>query len=306
MNNRYRQRITQVLAYIDTHISSPLSLDHLASVGCFSPYHFHRVFKGAMNETLNDYVNRRKLECAVSKLVTDKHSSITTIALQLGYSSSANFSKAVKQYFGVTASQIRRGETNDSNIGNIVSKYRKSFDPARLYSESTYSIPSTEYNRVDTMNVQVKELDAQVLCKLASDGGYAPNALFATWDQLINWGEQRGFVAERQVRYAKCYDNPAVTPIERCRYEACLAVDNSVTVVDPFVEDVLAAGTYAVLRVKGGPDDVAKAQTYLFSGWLPTSGYEPDQYPMVERYLNDARVDGFADIEIMFKLKPLG
>ena len=73
----------------------------------------------------------------------------------------------------------------------------------------------------------------------------------------------------------------------------------------PFEKSILPGGTYAVLYVKGDAQDVAKAQMGLFSHWLPDSGYEPNSFPMMERYLNDVRQDGFIELEIMLKLKTL-
>jgi AraC family transcriptional regulator len=109
----------------------------------------------------------------------------------------------------------------------------------------------------------------------------------------------------KKQRIALCYDNPAITPVEKCRYEATIAIDDEVKVNLPFEKSILPDGTYAVLYVKGDAQDVAKAQMGLFSHWLPGSGYEPDSFPMMERYLNDVRQDGFIELEIMLKLKTL-
>jgi AraC family transcriptional regulator len=76
-------------------------------------------------------------------------------------------------------------------------------------------------------------------------------------------------------------------------------------ITEPFSEKEFPEGIYAVIYVKGTPDDITQAQIYLFSCWLPNSGYEPDNLPILERYLNDVRVDGFLESEIMIKLKPL-
>ena len=43
----------------------------------------------------------------------------------------------------------------------------------------------------------------------------------------------------------------------------------------------------------------------LYSEWLPSSGFEPDHFPMMEHYLNDVRQDGFVKMEIFIKLRPL-
>lgn len=49
----------------------------------------------------------------------------------------------------------------------------------------------------------------------------------------------------------------------------------------------------------------SKAKLSLFSDWLPSSRYELDNLPLLERYCNDVRIDGFVDIEILLKIKAL-
>jgi AraC family transcriptional regulator len=155
------------------------------------------------------------------------------------------------------------------------------------------------------VNVEVKHFAKKRLCKLASAGGYEPGSLFKTWDILIHWGECQGIVKASQFRLAWCYDNPAVTPIQKCRYDASIEIQQNTKVEEPFSTIDLPEGKYAVIYVKGSPDDVNQAQMLLFSDWLPNSRYEPDDVPMLERYLNDVRVDGVIESEMMIKLKQL-
>ena len=42
----YKQRMLRVLLHIQDHLDDNLALDKLAAIACFSPYHFHRVFRG--------------------------------------------------------------------------------------------------------------------------------------------------------------------------------------------------------------------------------------------------------------------
>jgi AraC family transcriptional regulator len=306
MHKQYKQRILKAIKFIEANLNESLSLDSVATHSHFSPFHFHRVFGGVMNETLNDFIARRRLEVAINKLVTKTDLSITTIAFESGFSSSANFAKAVKQHFGHSPSQIRKGKSNtDSKIGKILSKYGKAFNPVDLYPYRLNQHSDKPQLAEVIMNVQLKTYPQQTICKLASDGGYQPEALFKTWDMMTSWAEGRGVEMSAQQRIALCYDNPAITPVEKCRYEATITIDDEVKVNLPFEKSILPGGTYAVLYVKGDAQDVAKAQMGLFCHWLPDSGYEPDSFPMMERYLNDVRQDGFIELEIMFKLKTL-
>ena len=306
MHKKYKQRILKAIKFIEANLNGSLSLDSVATHSHFSPFHFHRVFRGVMNETLNDFIARRRLEVAINKLVTKSELSITTIAFESGFSSSANFAKSVKLHFGHSPSQIRKGKSNtDNKIGKILSKYGKVFSPLDLYPYRLNQHSDKPQMAKVTMNVQLKTYPQQTICKLASDGGYQPEALFKTWDRLTFWGERHGIEMSTQQRIALCYDNPAVTPTDKCRYEATIAVDDEVEVNLPFEKSILPGGTYVLIYVKGDAQDAAKAQMGLFSHWLPGSGYEPDSFPMMERYLNDVRQDGFIELEIMLKLKTL-
>lgn len=306
MHKQYKQRILKAITFIEANLDQPLSLDSVATHSYFSPFHFHRIFRGAMDETLNNFIARRRLEVAINKLVIKTELSITTIAFESGFSSSANFAKAVKQYFGHSPSQIRKGESSkDSKIGKILSKYGKAFNPVDLYPYHLNQQKKNPQKAEVIMNVLIKKHPQQTICKLASNGGYQPESLFKTWDDITAWGEDQGVESLVQQRTALCYDNPAVTPLERCRYEATIAIDDDTKVNFPFEKSILPGGTYAVLYVKGDSQEVEKAQMSLFSHWLPASGYEPDSFPMMERYLNDVRQDGFIELEIMFKIKML-
>lgn len=48
----YKRRMMRVLVHIQQHLDEAMPLEELAGVACFSPYHFHRVFKGMVGESV--------------------------------------------------------------------------------------------------------------------------------------------------------------------------------------------------------------------------------------------------------------
>ena len=66
----YRQRILAVQLYVQRHLDGDLSLDRLARVAHFSPFHFHRIFKAVVGEGVYEYVRRLRLEAAAFALKT--------------------------------------------------------------------------------------------------------------------------------------------------------------------------------------------------------------------------------------------
>ncbi|GAA6140103.1 AraC family transcriptional regulator [Arenicella sp. 4NH20-0111] len=305
MNTEYKKRIERVIRFIEDNLHQRISLSDVASVSHFSVYHFHRIFTAIVGETVNDYIVRRRLERAVNHLVFHRELSITQIALDLGYSSSANFSKAIKGHFGFSPSEIRNPDkAKNSKIGKVSSKYGKVFTPSDLYpARITDNVINNNNSQDRKMNIKVRELGSQRVCTLASNGGYAPDAIYAAWDKLIEWASNNGIPEHNQTRFALAYDNPTVTPVDKCRYVASIVVADEIQINSPFTSFEIPAGKYAVLYFKGDPEEAINAQLSIYSDWLPNSGFEPDDFPMLENYLNDARVDGFLEMEIHVKLK---
>lgn len=305
MNKEYKKRIDRVIQYIESNLDKKISLTEVANVSNFSVYHFHRIFTGIFGETVNDYIVRRRLERAVNLLIFKTDLSVTQVALDSGFSSSANFSKAIKLHFGFSPSEIRNPEkVKDSKIGKISSKYGKDFHPSDLYPARITNQVMNKPNVEDiNMKVEVKELEGKRVCTLASQRGYEPEAIYEAWDKLIDWASNNGIKQDEQKRFAFAFDNPTVTPVDKCRYTASVVIGEDVQIKPPFSLSEIPKGKYAVLYFKGSPEETIKAQLSIYSDWLPNSGFEPDDFPMLEHYLNDARIDGYVEMEIHVKLK---
>ena len=104
----YLARVHRVMDYIEHHLGEPLSLETLAGVANFSPYHFHRVFSSSTGETRYQFILRLRLERAASKAARQPHLSLTAIALDCGFGSSVAFSRAFRAAFGTSATEWRR------------------------------------------------------------------------------------------------------------------------------------------------------------------------------------------------------
>src|SRR5207237_5293579 len=92
--------------HIHDHLDEDLSLEKLARLAHFSPFHFHRICKALVGESVYEYVRRLRLEAAAILLkITDR--SVTHIAFDAGYETHEAFTRAFRQLFGVSPSQFR-------------------------------------------------------------------------------------------------------------------------------------------------------------------------------------------------------
>ena len=79
--------------YVRRNLDSDLSLDELAKVAYFSPYHFHRIFKATTGETLVQFTQRARLERAAYLMKASPERELGSIALEVGFSAQSDFSR---------------------------------------------------------------------------------------------------------------------------------------------------------------------------------------------------------------------
>jgi AraC family transcriptional regulator len=142
LREEYVARINRVIDYIDKHIDEELRLEVLANVANFSRFHFHRIFGAMVGETLNQFIQRVRVERAAMQLVSFPKKSITDIAFDCGFSGSASFARAFRENFKMSPSQWRLEKSSrDSKICKIngkisqtAGKNRKDFDVSIKYN----------------------------------------------------------------------------------------------------------------------------------------------------------------------------
>ena len=77
----YKQRILHVQMYIQQNLDRELSLEELARESYFSVYHFHRVFRAVVGESLKEHIRRHRLERAAYFLKHTNQSIINSFRL---------------------------------------------------------------------------------------------------------------------------------------------------------------------------------------------------------------------------------
>ncbi len=93
--------------FCDAHLDQPLTLSVLAHEAALSEFHFARMFRHTTGEAPHQFVMRRRMDRA-RMLLERPDLTLTAIALQCGFHSSAHFSHRFRQVYGTTPSACRR------------------------------------------------------------------------------------------------------------------------------------------------------------------------------------------------------
>ncbi len=109
----HRHIVNELSQYIHDHSEERISIDVLANYAGVSRFHLHRIFSAATGFELAEYIQRRKMEKALS-LLRANDISVIDVALSVGYDSHSSFSRAFKKAFNLTPSQVLQGGSADA------------------------------------------------------------------------------------------------------------------------------------------------------------------------------------------------
>jgi AraC family transcriptional regulator len=321
LKQEYIARINRVIDYIENNIERNIPLVELAQIANFSPYHFHRIFGAIVGETLNNFIQRIRVEKAAVQLITNHKKSITEIALDCGFSGSATFARVFKNTFHMNASEWRNGGYKDSKIRKAQRKDNqlKSKKGKESHISSEYIVETTFINqwRISMKSksnieakVEVKEMPELHVAYVRHTGPYKnDNQLFERlFTKLFTWAGARDLLKFPETKCLSVYhDNPEITEDDKLRVSVCITVPTDTPVDGEIGAMTVSGGKYAVARFEIDGNQYEEAWNAVYGAWLPESGYQPDDRPPYELCHNNPKEhpEGKHIIDICVPVRPL-
>lgn len=108
-------RVQNAMSYMDEHYMCDISIDEVGKAECFSVNRFTDAFKKYTGFTPKKYLIMKRIAGAAS-LIFENNLSMTEIAFNVGFNSTAAFNKAFLNVMGMTPTEYRKllASTNDS------------------------------------------------------------------------------------------------------------------------------------------------------------------------------------------------
>jgi AraC family transcriptional regulator len=290
----YVERVNRAIDHVTRHLAEPLRLDKIAKVACFSPYHFHRVFRSVMGETLHDFVSRLRLERAIFLMARAKRLRLTDIALECGFASSSDFSRAFKAMYGVSPRSFDVAAHTRAGRSRLMSEIENGHRLERL--------PPGQ--NPDGFQVKMRDLGARRVAYLRVARPYEGDGVVAACERLQAWARARGLSKGQWLGYQ--WDTPDVVPLERCRYDVGLVVPDDAIVGGGVSVVRFPPMTVAEVAIAGGLDLETRAIDWLYGTWLPRSGYVPAHQPMFEAWDGEPFAHGTTEFHLRVHLAVSG
>lgn len=294
-NVDYVQRVNRAIDHVTQHLAEPLPLEDVARVACFSPFHFHRIFRAMMGETLHAFVKRVRLERALYLMGREAGASLTDIALRCGFSSSSDFSRSFRSQYGVPPSafdveRLRR-ERRDEMAQTLAPE-----DGGRLARLPVGENP-------DGFVVRLRALPARRVAYVRVLQPYR-GGVPAAAARLAAWATQRGLAGGQWLGYQ--WDDPEIVPLDQCRYDVGVEVPASAEVDGEVSATTFPGMTVAEVEIAGPIELELRALDWLYTTWLPRSGRAPVDQPMFEAWRGEPFAHGDAHFELGLQLAVTG
>lgn len=253
--------VEKALWYIEAHLTSEVSLADVAAGAGVSRHHLLRAFGAATGLSVMRYVRGRRLSEAAQRLAAGA-GDILTVAIDAGYNSHEAFTRAFGEQFGVTPADVReRGSVR------------------QLVLVPPMSLPAVP---LEIDGPRFEDLDVLMIAGL----NHRYNGLE---DSAGVPGQWQQFVAEQSQIRAR---------IETSAYGVCFNVDDEGSMDYLCGVPVAAFGSqskqFTCLRIprqryarfvhREHIAGIRRTWDAIWNGWLPRSGHEVADAPLLERY----------------------
>jgi AraC family transcriptional regulator len=265
MPTTYEDRVNRVIDHVRQNLDADLSLNRLAKVANFSPYHFHRVFRASTGETVAEFTRRAQLERAAYLMKATPHRQLGSIALDVGFPSISEFSRAFKKQYGMAPSRWDRKTRLDRSGG-----------------PEPQGPPPAEPD--PPFNPRIVEHEACRLAYVRMKAWFVGDELPRGYRRLVEWLEERDVDWRVEQLLGLSWDNYETTPLEQVRCDFGFTVPETVMAEGAIGIHEFPAVRSVEVHCQGGLQRIAEAWDYLYDVWFPTSGYEPDDMPAIKRF----------------------
>ena len=296
----YVERVNLAIDHVVGHLGEPLRLADVALAAQLSPFHLHRVFQVLVGETLGEFVKRLRLERALVMMAHARRSSLTTIALTCGFSSSSDFSRCFKRRYGTAPSAFDIKGWREEHGSELQATVPESARSASSGLTDRFHLDRlAAAHNPDGFRVRIRDLPARTVAYIRVLDPYRGDAVAKATERLITWAERNSLADGQWLGYQ--WDNPEITSLEDCQYHVAVEAERFVPrgEIGRFSFPPMIV---AQVEIRGGIDLELRALQWLYGTWLPRSGYVPDDQPGFEAWIGRPFAHGTEHFELYAQL----
>ncbi len=256
----YAKRINIVIEYIGNHLNNEMDLKELAEISNFSEYHFHRIFKAIIGESIGAFVVRMRVETA-ARLLRYTTLSVQDIAYSVGYGAPSSLTKVFRQFYNISPTDYRNNKS-----------YRI-MKPLQTSSDIKLKDP------------KVVELEPKKAIYVRLQGNYQTIDYGGAFNKLWSFVKENKLFTAGIEHLTMGHDDPHVTDSDKLITDVCLVIHKDVSPKGEIGVRDVAGGKFLVFTYVGPYDNLFNVFDTIYR-WIPENGYELRMEQGFEKYLN--------------------
>jgi len=248
---------------IEENSAAEINIVSLAESFGMSPWHFQRLFKSLVGDTLGGYIRGRRLTKA-AQLLLNSELGIIDVAFSVGFNSHEAFSRSFKSYFELSPKSFRKNKPS-------ILLSEKPLLTTELFDHLSQGIERDP--SISQRNEQIiVGFDTTIPSPFISNENYC-ELLYTPWTNLI---ERQ---TEVQNRIAETFYGLSVSQSgnfveDTLDYIAGVPVTSLAQIPSGMVTYKFPEQLVAMFDVFSGTEDsVAKTVDYIYGYWLPNAPY---------------------------------
>lgn len=265
----FLNRMTEVIEYIEDHLTEDFNLNELAKIVCCDVYHFGRIFSYVIGIGLTDYLRNRRLSLAALDLQSTPQK-VIDVALKYGYQSPESFSRAFRELHGITPREACKPGAKLKMYPRISFQITVKGDLKMNYRIENHGVIK---GVGVTKNFGKWTANAEGISWKDQMG-----ERWAFWDQFLNEG-QNTIIRDKYKLYKAPYYQMGVTYTdENGDFIESIGAEDAGNDYPELTRFEVPACTWAIFTATGtlSQDEhpIDKLTTEIYSNWLPSSGYK--------------------------------
>ena len=282
IKSEYQQVIMKVLHYINQNLAEDVSLKTLSDIANYSPFHFQKVFLEAVSETPKQYVIRLRIERAAHFIKIFPNLPINEIASGCGFSSNSIFSRAFKNYYGVSAEKFRDLPTDE------LAKLDVNKEIHTKWAETSWITPITDIQeKIDTINTDtiptVSTIYSTKIACIQTTLSHKENISFA-FKSLVQWANPQGLITPNTKFVGVWLDFPFMTTYTKCRFLCGIEVNSELKLAKGINIIELKKGQYVNYKLSGSINQTLDSLIALNHIHLDSMGYTISEMICYEQF----------------------
>ena len=276
-------RLNTAITFIEENLSEKLSLEIISEKAHFSPFHFHRLFKIIVSETVNNFIQRKRIEKAAAYLLHQNEKNITEIAETVGYQNLSSFSKSFKKFYGISPNKFK--EESPEKYSKICKTESKIGKVTVTFEQYLYNINNALNWLKMNSNTKIKKTQRLDLAYISHKGKM--EAIGSVYNRLVKWATPKGLINERTRMVTIYHDSPKITDPNNLRMSACIVLNDPIELDGEVNLRVLSPTKCIVSRLEITPFEFQKAWESSFA-FMIENGYKKSEVDPFEIYYNNA------------------